>query len=125
MTSLASSMSTTFESLRVRNYRLFFLGQLVSLAGTWMQQVAQAWLVLRLTDSGTALGLVVSLQYLPVLLFGAWGGVLADRLPKRPLLIATQLMGGGVALVLGLLVAADPDQDRRRPRGRGLRGADV
>jgi MFS family permease len=107
VTRVRATASATFESLRVRNYRLYFLGQLVSLAGTWMQQVAQAWLVLQLTGSGTALGLVVALQYLPVLLLGAWGGVVADRLPKRPVLIATQAAGGAIALVLGFLVAAD------------------
>jgi MFS family permease len=107
MRRVKATASATFESLSVRNFRLYFVGQLVSLAGTWMQQVAQAWLVLELTGSGTALGLVVALQYLPVLLLGAWGGVLADRLPKRPMLIATQAAGGGVALVLGWLVAVD------------------
>jgi MFS family permease len=107
MTRVRATASATFASLRVRNFRLYFLGQLVSLAGTWMQQVAQAWLVLQLTGSGTALGLVVALQYLPVLLLGAWAGVLADRLPKRPTLFATQAAGGALALVLGGLVAAD------------------
>ena len=74
---------STFSSLRVRNYRLYYGGQIISNCGTWMQSIAQAWLVLKLTNSGTALGLVVALQSLPVLLFGAWGGVLADRSPKR------------------------------------------
>ena len=76
----------TFAALGVRNYRLYFIGQGISLSGTWMQSVAQALLVLKLTGSGTSLGLVTALQTLPVLLFGAWGGVLADRLPKRELL---------------------------------------
>jgi MFS family permease len=92
-----------FRSLRVRNYRLYAAGQLVSLTGTWMQRVAQDWLVLELTNSGTALGIVTALQFLPSLLFGLWGGVLADRYNKRTLLLATQ---GGLALValaLGLL----------------------
>ena len=72
-------MSPTFRSLRVRNYRLFATGQVVSLSGTWAQRVAQDWLVLRLThNSGTALGLVTALQFLPVLLFGLYGGLLAD-----------------------------------------------
>src|SRR5437016_6428375 len=68
-----------------------------------MQQVAQAWLVLRLTNSGLALGTVTALQFLPVLLLGAWGGVIADRFDKRTLLIGTQSVAGALALVLGLL----------------------
>ena len=94
----------TFRSLANRNYRIFIVGQVISLSGTWMQSVAQAWLVLRLTGSGTALGLVVALQFLPVLLFGPFGGVIADRFPKRRLLLATQTVAMTQALVLGLLV---------------------
>ncbi|HET9733220.1 MAG TPA: MFS transporter [Acidimicrobiales bacterium] len=83
--------ANTFRSLHIRNYRLFFLGQLVSQSGTWMQTIAQGWLVLRLShNSGVAVGAVTALQYTPMLLFGAWGGVVADRLDKRRLLIATQ-----------------------------------
>ena len=96
----------TFRSLRVRNYRLFFLGQLVSVTGTWMQTVAQSWLVLNLTGSGVALGVTVALQFLPMLLFGMWGGLLADRLDKRRLLVATQAAGGVLALALWGLVAS-------------------
>jgi MFS family permease len=95
----------TFRSLRIRNYRLFFVGQLVSVTGTWMQTVAQSWLVLNITGSGVALGVTVALQFLPMLLFGMWGGLLADRLDKRRLLIATQGAGGVLALVLWALVA--------------------
>jgi MFS family permease len=95
----------TFAALGVRNYRLYFIGQGISLCGTWMQSVAQALLVLKLTGSGTSLGLVTALQTLPVLLLGAWGGVLADRLPKRELLFATQAAFGVLATALGLLVA--------------------
>jgi len=91
------------RSLRVRNYRLFASGQLVSLTGTWMQRVAQDWLVLQLTNSGTALGLVTALQFGPSLVFGLWGGVLADRRNKRHLLFATQSGLAIVALLLGLL----------------------
>jgi MFS family permease len=87
----------------VRNYRLYFAGQVVSVSGTWMQQVAQGWLVLRLTNSGVALGTVTALQFVPVLLFGAWGGVIADRFDKRRLLLGTQSVAGVLALVLGLL----------------------
>ena len=92
-----------FRSLRVRNYRLYAGGQLISLTGTWMQRVAQDWLVLELTNSGTALGIVTALQFLPSLLFGLWGGLLADRYDKRKLLLATQTGLALVALILGVL----------------------
>jgi MFS family permease len=92
-----------FRSLRVRNYRLYASGQLVSLTGTWMQRVAQDWLVLTLTNSGTALGIVTALQFGPSLVLGLWGGVLADRYDKRTLLLVTQSSLAAVALVLGLL----------------------
>jgi MFS family permease len=82
----------SFGSLSVRNYRLYFVGQLVSLSGNWMQAVASVWLVLTLTHSGFAVGLTTALQFLPMLLLGAWGGLLADRFPKRDLLIVTQLL---------------------------------
>lgn len=97
----------TFRSLRIRNYRLFFFGQLVSVTGTWMQTVAQTWLVLNLTGSGVDLGITVALQFLPMLLFGLWGGLLADRYDKRKLLIGTQVAGGLLALVLFGLVVTD------------------
>jgi MFS family permease len=92
-----------FRSLRVRNYRLYAAGQLVSLTGTWMQRVAQDWLVLELTNSGTALGVVTALQFGPSLLLGMYGGILADRGNKRRLLLATQSGLALVALLLGLL----------------------
>lgn len=95
--------NTTFASLRTPNYRRFFAGQAVSLVGTWMQTVAQAWLVLELTGSGTALGLVAAAQFLPILLLAPYGGVLADRLDKRTILIATQCALGAMALTLGIL----------------------
>jgi MFS family permease len=95
----------TFSALAVRNYRLWVLGQGISLSGTWMQTVAQGLLVLHLTGSGTALGLVTALQALPVLLFGPWGGVIADRFPKRMILYATQAVAGVLALALAGLVA--------------------
>ena len=95
---------STFRSLRVRNYRLFAVGQLVSLSGTWGQRVAQAWLVLELSDnSGVALGVATALQFLPVLLFGLYGGVLADRYDKRKLLIGAQAAMGVLALLLAVL----------------------
>lgn len=99
-----TTLRRTFRSLSNRNYRLFITGQVVSLSGTWMQSIAQAWLVLRLTGSGTALGLVIALQFLPVLLFGPFGGVIADRFPKRHLLIVTQGFALAQAATLGILV---------------------
>ena len=94
----------TFASLRVRNYRLYFIGQVVSVSGSWMQRVAQSWLVLHLTvNSGVALGVASALQFLPILLFGVWGGVVADRTDKRRLLMVTQAMMGLLALILGVL----------------------
>src|SRR6478672_13606384 len=97
-------MSPTFRSLRVRNYRLFASGQIVSLSGTWAQRVAQDWLVLELSgSSGVALGITTGLQFLPMLLFGLYGGVLADRYDKRRLLVGTQVSMGLLALVLGVL----------------------
>jgi MFS family permease len=93
-----------FRSLRNRNYRLFAAGQVVSNTGTWMQRVAQDWLVLDLTHgSGTALGITTGLQFLPLLLFGLWGGVIADRYSKRRVLMITQVAMGALALVLGVL----------------------
>lgn len=95
---------TLFASLRVRNYRLFASGQVVSLSGTWMQRVAQDWLVLDLShNSGTAIGITTGLQFAPVLFFGLWGGVIADRYPKRRTLVFTQVSMGLLALALGLL----------------------
>jgi MFS family permease len=101
-------MSPMFRSLSVRNYRLFASGQLVSLTGTWMQNVAQDWLVLDLTNkSGTALGVTTALQWLPMLLFGLWGGVFADRHNKRRVMLAMQAIQGVLALSLGVLVVTD------------------
>lgn len=94
---------TAFASLAVPNFRLYLAGQAVSLPGTWMQVVAQSWLVLQLTESGVLLGLVAAAQFLPVLLFGPYGGLLADRADKRRLLLGTQSALGLLALVLGIL----------------------
>jgi MFS family permease len=96
-------MRRLFRSLRHRNYRLYYVGQLVSLTGTWMQHLAQAWLMYRLTGSSLMLGLVGAAGLLPNLLFSLWGGVLADRLPRRTLLIAAQSLALLQALVLGVL----------------------
>jgi MFS family permease len=94
-----------FSSLRIYNYRLYWFGQLISLVGTWMQRLAQAWLVLRLTNSPFALGTVTMLQFLPVTLFSLYGGVLADRFPKRRLLLTTQSLATVQAIVLAALTA--------------------
>ncbi|HUX61984.1 MAG TPA: MFS transporter [Ignavibacteriaceae bacterium] len=101
---------STFSSLKIRNYRLYFIGQSISLTGTWMQTIGQAWLVLRITNSGTALGLVTALQFLPVLFFGPMGGVLADRFSKRKLLYITQAGAGALALILAVLVSTNTVQ---------------
>jgi MFS family permease len=94
---------TTFAALSVPNYRRYYGGQAISLTGTWMQMTAQAWLVLTLTHSSTALGVVIALQTLPVLLLTPYGGVIADRGDKRKIMIALQSAMGVQALVLGLL----------------------
>jgi MFS family permease len=93
----------TFAALTVPNYRRYYGGQAISLIGTWMQMTAQSWLVLTLTHSSTALGVVVALQTLPVLLLGPYGGVIADRVDKRRLMVALQSAMGVQALILGLL----------------------
>ncbi|MCT2592702.1 MFS transporter [Streptomyces sp. N2-109] len=92
-----------FSSLKIRNYRLFAMGQAVSNTGTWMQRIAQDWLVLSLTGSATAVGITTALQFLPMLLFGLWGGVIADRCAKRKVLFATQSVMGITGLVLAAL----------------------
>ncbi len=89
---MSAGIRRSFDSLAVPNYRRYFAGQLISLSGNWMQTVAALWLVLSLTGSGVAVGATTALQFLPMLLFGAWGGLLADRFPKRRLLIATQAL---------------------------------
>ena len=95
---------TTFRALSIRNYRLYAAGGVVSNTGTWMQWVAQDWLVLQLSgNSGTAIGITTGLQFLPILLFSAYAGVVADRFPKRRLLQVTQLMMAGPSLLLGVL----------------------
>lgn len=100
----AKGLLRTFSALRHRNYRLFFFGQMISQIGTWMQTTAQAWLVLELTHSAWLLGLVGVLQYLPVMVFSLFGGVLADRMPKRTLLLVTQSIALVQAAVMWILV---------------------
>jgi MFS family permease len=87
---VTAAFKRTFISLRVPNYRRYFAGQVVSISGNWMQNVAAMWLMVKLTGSGVSVGLTAAMQFLPILLFGAWGGLLADRIPKRRLLTFTQ-----------------------------------
>jgi MFS family permease len=100
----------TFAALAVPNYRRYVSGQAISLVGTWMQATAQAWLVLSITHSSTALGAIIALQTLPVLLLGPYGGVIADRVNKRQLMIALQSAMGIQALVLGVLTVTGQAQ---------------
>jgi MFS family permease len=93
----------TFAALSVPNYRRYYAGQAISLIGTWMQMTAQSWLVFTLTHSATMLGVIVALQTLPVLLLGPYGGVIADRVDKRRMMIGLQSAMGVQALILGLL----------------------
>ena len=103
---MTAAIRHSFNSLEVPNYRRYFAGQLISLSGTWMQTVAAIWVILTLTDSGVAVGLTTALQFLPMLLIGAWGGLLADRIPKRRLLIATQALMAIPALGLFAVTVA-------------------
>ncbi|WP_203416602.1 MFS transporter [Jiangella ureilytica] len=100
-------MLSTFRSLSHYNFRLFFAGQSISVVGTWMQKVAQVWLILELTSSGVILGVTAALQHLPTLVIGPWAGLLADRVTKRKILLWTQSAAAVPAAVLGALVATD------------------
>jgi MFS family permease len=102
---VTAALDRTFSSLRVPNYRRYFAGQVVSISGNWMQIVAEMWLIVQLTGSGAAVGVTAGLQFLPMLLFGAWGGVLADRLDKRTLLTITQTLMAIPAITLWALTA--------------------
>jgi MFS family permease len=99
----ATAKQGLFAPLQTRNFRLFFGGQLFSQPGTFVQTIAQSWLVLQLTDSGSVLGLVTGTQFAPVLLFAMWGGLLADRFDCRKIMICTQTGSGLTALGLGIL----------------------
>ena len=103
--SLATRRATS--AFRHRNYRLFFTGQGISLIGTWMQTVAQAWLVLQLTSDPLWLGVVAAAQFIPVLVFGLFAGVYADSLPKRKTLIATQAIKMALSTILAVLAFSD------------------
>ena len=87
-----------------RNFRIYFLGSLISVCGPWMQGTAQAWLVLQLTNSPIALATVTSLQFLPIMLLSLVGGAVADRLPRRRLMFTTQSLAACQAVLLGVLV---------------------
>lgn len=99
-----SRMAGSFRAFQHRNYRIFYMGQSISLIGTWMQTIAQAWLVIEITDSQAALGVVAMLQFLPITVFVLWAGVIADRVPKRNFLILTQLLAMTQAIILAVLV---------------------
>jgi MFS family permease len=103
VTRLIGAGRVTFAALAVPNYRRYIAGQSVSLIGTWMQMAAQSWLVFSISHSATTLGVIVALQTLPVLLLGPYGGVIADRVDKRRLMVALQSAMGVQALILGLL----------------------
>ncbi len=96
-------MKKYFSSLKHRDFRLFFSGQMVSLTGTWMQNVAQGWLVLQLTNSPFLLGIINAIAALPILLFSVWGGTVADRMGKRNLIICTQALSMILAFIMGIL----------------------
>ena len=102
-----TAVHRTFGSLDSRNYRLYFFGDLVSNIGSWMQIMAEAWLVLTLTHNGAAVGATFAFRFLPVLLFGLWGGTVADRFSRRKLLLITQSAAALLAVVLWLIVLTD------------------
>jgi len=103
---LLGAAAATFRSLRVRNYRIFMSVQAVSVTGIWMQSVAQLWLVLHLTGSAVALGLVTSFRFVPILLFTSFGGLVVDRVDKRRMLMVTQAVAGLLAFALAALTLA-------------------
>jgi MFS family permease len=103
---LTAALRRAGTSLAVPNYRRYFAGQIVSVSGNWMQTVAEMWLIVQLTGSGAAVGLTAGLQFVPILLFGAWGGLIADRLPKRRVLMVTQALMALPALTLFALTVA-------------------
>jgi MFS family permease len=97
---VSAALRRSVTSLAVPNYRRYFAGQVVSVSGNWMQMVAEMWLIVKLTGSGVSVGLTAGLQFVPILLFGAWGGLIADRLPKRRVLMVTQALMAIPALML-------------------------
>jgi MFS family permease len=103
---MSTALNRTFAAFKVRNFRLFMIGQTVSLCGNWIQIISMSWLVLQLTHSGTQLGLVTAAQFLPNLVVGLWGGIIADRFNKRKILYFTQALFGVLAFILGVLVVS-------------------
>ncbi|MBA3339845.1 MAG: MFS transporter, partial [Geodermatophilaceae bacterium] len=110
MTQATAAPAGALRSLRVRNFRLYAGANLVNNTGTWMQRIAQDWLVLQLSHSGVALGIVTALQFAPILVLSLYGGMLADRYDKRKLMMITQATMGIAALILGVLVLTDQVQ---------------
>ncbi|MDT7614688.1 MAG: hypothetical protein QOF00_2135, partial [Pseudonocardiales bacterium] len=96
-------MTDTFAALRVPTFRIYLAGQSVASTGTWMRSIAQDWLVLELTGSPVAVGVTMACQFLPMLLLGMYGGLIADRYPKRTLLLVTQVLNAALAAVLAVL----------------------
>src|SRR4051794_40484624 len=99
-----SALRRTFGSLDTHNYRLYFTGNIVSHVGGWMQTMAEAWLVLSLTHSGVAVGATFAFRFLPVTLFGLWGGTIVDRFDRRRVLLITQSLMAILAVGLWLIV---------------------
>jgi MFS family permease len=104
-TSRRDLFARSLRALKNRNFRVFFVGEVISTVGSWMQMLAQGWLVLEITGSGQALGITLALQTLPILVIGAWGGVVADRVDNRRLLAVTALLGMVQAVALGVMEA--------------------
>lgn len=93
----------SFTALRIANYRIYFVSQLIATTGLWMQRIAQDWLIMQLTGSATAVGIIVACQFLPMLFFGMFGGLVADRFPKRRVMMVTQSVAASMAILLGTL----------------------
>src|SRR5262245_64592433 len=102
--SLLAGLARGFRALEVRNYRLYWIGQLISQSGSWMQRTAQDWLVLQLTHSPFAIGLVTALQFLPIMLLSLVGGVISDRVSKHKLVLVTQSAALIQTLIFAILV---------------------
>ena len=113
MKSFRTATRETFQSLHVRNFRLFFSGQLISQIGNWLTLVAQTLLVLKLTDNGIALGALAAAQFGPVLILGPWAGVVADRSDKRRLLLIVQTIAMAQSFVLAGLAFSGRSEERR------------
>src|SRR5688572_30463857 len=104
MTPLRAAANRTFKAMRHRNFRLFAYGNLIANSGTWLSNIATAWLALKLTESPAALGATLSVRFGPMLILGSWGGLLVDRFDKRKILIVSAVAACVQAVVLGVLV---------------------